>query len=201
MTKPSIAPGVQTKTKLKAFQFIEGHPSSQPQDAEPIKETEPIAHPELRPQQTPVKAAQQQPPPAVDKLPLPSTPATRLPLADLIGNPEDKLAQATNISPEEHVLWLHAQTPASSQPLATPPRKRKRARSSSPASSQHGHLKLFPEGKDAFTTEKLHHSLKTPQGDPASDLWEWWLWGGQVCGILTSYSGCIAAIISNCRKC
>jgi DNA replication ATP-dependent helicase Dna2 len=174
MAKPDIAPSVQTKTKLKKFQFVEGEPYDQCA-AELNKENyvavEHDAVPRKQASQTPLKSSSQ-PDPAERKLP-PSTPTSRLPLADLLGNADErKRAIALDITPEEHVLWVHAQTPGSSQPAATPARKRKRAKSSSPASSQQDHLNFFPENRNAFTTEELQNSLNTPQADPAADLWQ-----------------------------
>jgi DNA replication ATP-dependent helicase Dna2 len=162
-------PGTQTRTKLKAFQFIEGKPSINPADDQTDKEN---AHQRLEvPKQTPVKPLRQK---NVDNetndLP-PSTPAMRLPLSDLIGNPEerrDTISKETLV--EEHVLWQHNQTPTSSRPAMTPARKRKRARSSSPASSQVEPAN-FSSTKEPFDVQGLQHSLRTPQADPAADLW------------------------------
>lgn len=168
MARPPIAPGPQTKAKLKAFQFIEGRPSSQQYAEHQGKENPAVAEPELARQkqaeQTPLKSSSQ-PEPVERKLP-PSTPAPRLPLADLLGNADGKRAMSSNITPEEHVLWVHAQTPGSSQPVVTPAKKRKRAKSSSPASSQQE-----PLHRDTFSSDKLNNSFNTPQVDPAADLW------------------------------
>ncbi|KAF2019074.1 hypothetical protein BU24DRAFT_111950 [Aaosphaeria arxii CBS 175.79] len=91
--------------------------------------------------------------------PFPSTPATRLPLADLIGNADDtnrRLPQPVQ-SPDEQLCWR------GSQPVNTPQprRKRKRARSSSPVGGSQDEVQ-FP----AITTD-----LDTPQADPAAELW------------------------------
>jgi DNA replication ATP-dependent helicase Dna2 len=166
MNSAPIAPGSQTKTKLKAFQFIEGKPASAVESADKENEVE-----EERPQslqETPVKTT----PLAASKGPPPSTPATRLPLADLIGNPDSNRVTAEHVSPEESILWLHAQTPSSSHPAITPARKRKRGRSSSPvSSSQNEQSNFFSGEKEPFNVHGLQQSLKTPQADPAADLW------------------------------
>jgi DNA replication ATP-dependent helicase Dna2 len=170
MPTAPIAPGTQTRTKLKAFQFIEGKPCINSVDNEADKENARRQHLEV-PQQTPVKPQNQTNAEALSSRILPSTPATRLPLADLIGNPDEKLVSTNTDTPEEHVLWLHAQTPTSPRPAVTPARKRKRARSSSPPSSQNEASNFSSAGKEPFDVQGLQQSLKTPQADPAADLW------------------------------
>jgi DNA replication ATP-dependent helicase Dna2 len=169
--KPApISPGTQTKTKLKAFQFIEGKPSGvDDTDKENVVENSDAPR---MPQETPVKASKQETALAASRTLPPSTPATRLPLADLIGNPDDSRVALQNITPEENVLWRHAQTPSSSHPAITPANKRKRARSSSPvSSSQNEQSNFFTENRESFDVQGLQASLKTPQADPAADLW------------------------------
>lgn len=98
----------------------------------------------------------------------PCTPGTRLPLEDLIGNLDEqaKRAEPTDYSPEEHVGWI----PNSSSTLLTPNRKRKRARSSSPScpnmSSQRQENSALRGGPGADPTKR------TPDADPATDLWQ-----------------------------
>lgn len=91
--------------------------------------------------------------------PPPSTPATRLPLADLVGNEDDSRRHVPNtvVSPEEQLCWR------GSQPVNTPqPRiKRKRARSSSPVGASQEELHIGSIRKD----------LCTPVADPATELW------------------------------
>jgi DNA replication ATP-dependent helicase Dna2 len=165
-----IAPGSQTRTKLKAFQFIEGKPSVV-DDAEKENDVQ-KTYTSKNPQETPVKGSSQAAALAAPRNLPPSTPATRLPLADLIGNPDESRSIAQNATPEENVLWRHAQTPSSSHPATTPARKRKRARSSSPVTSSQNEQSNFFEGnKESFDVQGLQASLKTPQADPAADLW------------------------------
>jgi DNA replication ATP-dependent helicase Dna2 len=105
----------------------------------------------------------------------PSTPATRLPLADLIGNSDDALKHATtrNISPDEQLYWRNLQSPSSSSTVTPAPNKRggkKRARSSSPPPSQLEQSAFFP-AKEPLDMQGMEQTLKTPQADPAADLW------------------------------
>lgn len=163
-------PSSQTRTKLKAFQFIEGAPTLDAvREREAEKENLPAAVAKVpRANETP-KAAKtvkdmgnlNKTPklPTIATCPPPSTPATtRLPLADLVGNVDDSSRHAPKpvVSPEEQLIWR------GSQPVNTPlPRKnKKRARSSSPvAPSQEEHK--FDVKKD----------ITTPQADPAMELW------------------------------
>jgi DNA replication ATP-dependent helicase Dna2 len=173
MSKTAIKPGNQTRKKLKSFHFIEGRPAS----PESEKENAIVAEHKLPSQrmasQTPMKSSSQ-PEPIEKRLP-PSTPAPRLPLADLIGNQEDRRRAITsNITPEEHVLWVHAQTPGSSQPAVTPARKRKRAKSSSPASSQQEQSTFLPVNGSIGALD----APDLAQADPAADLWQRYASGG-----------------------
>jgi DNA replication ATP-dependent helicase Dna2 len=163
-------PSTQTRTKLKAFQFIEGAPAAgAAKDREAEKENHPTALGKdpgtdgiKRTLQTAKDAGKvATPKPATSKTcPPPSTPSMkRLPLADLVGNIDDSSRHAPQpvVSPEEQLVWR------GSQPMNTPMsrKNRKRARSSSPvAPSQEDHA-LDAAKKD----------LTTPQADPAMDMW------------------------------
>lgn len=98
----------------------------------------------------------------------PSTPGTKLPLEDLIGNFEEETTapEPAEVSPEEHIGWI----PNSSSNLLTPNRKRKRARSSSPScpntSSQRQEASVF------FAGSVAQAETNTPEADPAADLWQ-----------------------------
>lgn len=102
----------------------------------------------------------------------PQTPVGRLPLAELIAGGEDASNQVLNLTPVERVLWnpsplLKGQT--SSQAAR---KSRKRRHSSSPASSSQNETSShFPAGKTTLDLQNLHNFLKTPQADPASELW------------------------------
>ncbi|TID21573.1 hypothetical protein E6O75_ATG04968 [Venturia nashicola] len=160
-------PGSQTRTKLKAFAFIEGKPSSNRTQDEADKENN--QRRKEAPRQTPVKSIRQMSAEVRGESLPPSTPAMRLPLSDLIGVPEERFVSQPKETPaKEEVLWMHNATPTSSRPNVTPIRKRKRGKSSSPASSQPEPASL---SREPFDVQRLQQSLKTPQADPAADLW------------------------------
>lgn len=96
---------------------------------------------------------------------LPSTPAMRLPLADLVGNAEEALRrhdEPKQPSPDEQVGWIAN----SSHPDLTPRQKRRRAQSSSPISSSQ-------ERASAIDFKNMQQSIRTPRtiSDPAANLW------------------------------
>lgn len=164
-------PSTQTRTKLKAFQFIEGAPIGESGKG---RKAEKENLPRVLGKATTIDDMKRLPPavkdggkaaitpkPATSKMcPPPSTPAMkRLPLADLVGNIDDSSRHALQpvVSPEEQLIWR------GSQPMNTPlPRKNKRrARSSSPvAPSQEDHM-----------LDATKKGLTTPQADPALELW------------------------------
>ena len=165
-----------TKSSVKPFQFIEGRPSRPPNDDGADKEN---VHPQAKHKQEENTVPNKTCPP--------STPATRLPLVDLIGNPEEssRRTRSNAVTPEEHVLWQHSISPGRSQPSFTPARKRKRARSSSPASSsQHETSNFFPEQASG---QAARPQQKPPQHDPAAGLWL--RYGTNVSGDNTSIRG------------
>ncbi|KAF2746547.1 hypothetical protein M011DRAFT_87439 [Sporormia fimetaria CBS 119925] len=142
-------PSSQTRTKLKAFQFVDGAMSVDVKPPQPVRAIDVLSQ---KPDTTP-KLVQ----PAA--FPPPSTPATRLPLADLVGNEEEsrRYTPNPNPSPEEQLCWR------GSQPVDTPvPRKnRKRTRSSSPVTASPQDLPL-----QTARTEQ-----ETPIADPKMELW------------------------------
>ena len=114
-----------------------------------------------------------QPSHSPSKLP-PSTPATRLPLADLLGDNEDGQYKRPNldVSPEEQLRWQASRSPRSSNPKATPRnRGRKRAHSSTPPSTSQRNAQKKAKQQAALDLEELKKSLRTPQTDPATGLW------------------------------
>ena len=178
MPKPPIAPSSQAKSKLKAFQFIEGAPTHHEVAEDPEKENQPMNVKNRRDSadsDATVGAEKEHQDNEVTEEPkeaAPSTPATRLPLADLIGHIEDATRRrpAPIPSPEEHVVWEHAITPGTSRPK--PSRGKKRARSSSPVSSSQNEASNFFGGeKESFDLQNLQQSLKTPKNNPAAELW------------------------------
>ena len=103
---------------------------------------------------------------------LPSTPATRLPLADLIGDSEIPKNPIINASPQEQIQWNIVTTPLDhkrKKTSARSTRSKKRARSSSPPSATSA-----ARPKDAnplLDLQGLKQSLNTPQANPATNLW------------------------------
>lgn len=100
---------------------------------------------------------------SVQDRPPPSTPAMRLPLADLIGNAEEALRRPTpqEESPVEEIGWIAN----SSHPDLTPRQRRRRPHSSSPVSSSQNDATDLPEAN------LPQSAFKTPRADPAADLW------------------------------
>ena len=105
----------------------------------------------------------------------PQTPVGRLPLAELIAGVNDNTNQNLNPTPIERVLWQHVPSNTqyvSSQEASASRTGKKRARSSSPTSSSQNETSIhFPKDKRSFDLQTLERTLKTPQADPAADLW------------------------------
>ena len=108
----------------------------------------------------------------------PATPTSRLPLADLLANSEHPAARHAkcDTSPDERVFWQLDKSPTCSlmtSSLITPaPSSRgatKRTRSSSPVPSSQD-IHSVPQ-RAALDLQTLQKSLKTPQADPAEELW------------------------------
>ena len=97
----------------------------------------------------------------------PQTPAHRIPLADLISNTEDAFSTVPGktMTPDDHVYWDHGSS--DSKGVSPAPRRKKRPRSSSPASSP-----LNPDSKNPILpSDAPRKIMKTPQHDVAADLW------------------------------
>lgn len=189
-SKPSIAQTSQAKTKLKPFQFIPGQAEEHDVNAqvEPSAgDKRTVASPdgtakegqemrELSSKHATPSASQPSPVTGVSsKIPqlphantFPSTPGTRLPLEDLIGNFNESAVNEVpkERSPEEQIGWIAH----SSSTRWTPNRKRKRARSSSPScpntSSQRQEASAF------FIANETKGEGKTPERDPTATLWK-----------------------------
>jgi len=107
----------------------------------------------------------------------PQTPLGRLPLAELIASGDD-FNQTLNLTPVERVLWNNSarnSEQGSSQETPALPKSRKRAHSSSPTSSSQKKDRTsdyFAAGEKSVDVQHLQKALKTPQGDPAGDLWK-----------------------------
>ncbi|CAD0023423.1 unnamed protein product [Aureobasidium pullulans] len=149
--KPPIQPSTETKSKLKAFEFAR-HPDKE-NDTSTTAPASPVK--QLEAPSSPIKTVQDRP--------LPSTPAMRLPLADLIGNAEDALRRPTpqEESPVEEIGWIAN----SSHPDLTPRQRRRRPQSSSPVSSSQNDVADLPDANLPLS------AFKTPKADPAAELW------------------------------
>lgn len=98
---------------------------------------------------------------------VPRTPAGRLALPDLIGMVDFRTVEEET-SPDERVIWEHDKDAlCSSAPSYITPKRRKRARSSSPHSSPN------PLASSHFqATRPAKDPQKTPQADPGLELWD-----------------------------
>ena len=192
--KPPIPPTSQAKSKLKAFQFVSGQPDELQNDDNREESVtgacEDVGASRIKQRTTNGAATSNEKGAAslrsgddktanTTQLPhantFPSTPGTRLPLEDLIGNFEEnaKPDEPQEVSPEEHIGWI----PNSSSTLLTPGRKRKRARSSSPScpntSSQRQDASVF------FSNTAAQGERESPEADPAANLWQRYATGEQ----------------------
>ena len=165
-----IAASSQSKSKLRAFQYDESNDYTAPKAAITEKENK---DPGL--DDTPLKM---DPPPqplsqrsaTKDIRDCPQTPVGRLPLTELLASGDDTSRQHLNLTPIERVLWDNS--PVSSEPSKSRHRSRKRAHSSSPASSsQNDTSRHFEPTKPQVDLQALQKALKTPKADPADDLW------------------------------
>lgn len=182
MAFPPIAVSSQSKAKLKAFQFAEDKTShSSNGDPQRIVEADKENMGALK---DPLKLSASQSKPRSQNSSqtfalqargeCPQTPVGRLPLAELIGNTEDVLAHGESDTPYERVYWnVSPRTSDEANSLETPAARRgkKRARSSSPSSSPNEASNHFTVTKPSFDLQTLQKSFKTPQADPAGDLW------------------------------
>ena len=156
---PSAPLGVssQSRKKLKAFAFDEKLLANEEDKENQTSESAPsrIEQDEA--------ACNEQP-----DVPVPHTPAVRIPIEDLIANTEDAYNCAPPLAtPIDHVLWqANPESSDASIVAGATQRSRKRAHSSSPVSSQQRSAH-----KDALDLDILHKSLRTPNHDPTQDLW------------------------------
>lgn len=155
----------QSGSEPKAYQFIQGKPDRQRSIGGKDKENNVKGTTNDRPNEQPLVEPSKSPSKA-----FPSTPAPRLPLADLLGNGDDyRNNGAIKPSPEEQISWESVRSPKSSNSSKTPaPRGAKRARSSSPPTTS----QRKSARRDNFDLNMLRNNLKTPRIDPAADLWQ-----------------------------
>jgi len=151
-----------TSSKPKAFQFIEGRPEelTAPEGAIDDQENTDDGVENASRQRTtlvPLAGGSGSP-----KNAFPSTPATRLPLADLIGNIDDinSLNTTAQASPEDHIQWRSVRSPRTADGKRANASQRRPRSSSPPTSSQ---LRA--------SSQKPRTAIQTPALDPAADLW------------------------------
>lgn len=184
VTMPPIPASSASRSKLQAFQFHglpedteskdSRHPKSQTnreaekENQSPSEDQEAMASSQLLPCPPPMSQRSQH-------KECPQTPVGRLPLAELIAGVDDNTNQNLNLTPIERVLWQHVPGNTqfvSSQEASVSRTGKKRARSSSPtSSSQNETSHHFQNNKQSFDLQTLEKTLKTPQADPAADLW------------------------------
>ena len=198
MSAPAIDPSSASKAKLRAFSFVEKleppllkekYNNLNEDEKENKDTTAQVLNLETsqRSKRTPSQRSAQSSPKRLrksateevkeERREYPQTPIGKVPLAELISNSDDMFEQAPSLSPIERILWNHS--PHSSDPTSnfiTPAARRgnKRARSSSPASSSQndGSAHSTTESrKRSFDLQPMQRSLRTPQADPANDLW------------------------------
>jgi hypothetical protein len=174
---PTVASS-QSKSKLRAFQFDGSKPSFDGglsiDDAEAGKENVDSLRDEGKvtvTQQAPRAQTLSQRSAGKEARECPQTPVGRLALAELLASGEDLNHRHLNLTPVERVLW--DQSPRNSDPTssAISRKGKKRAHSSSPASSQNEASNHFTTAKTSLDLQTLQKCLKTPQADPANDLW------------------------------
>ena len=186
-TRTARHPKVTTSQKLKttATQTYNVKESEQKEGPRTVKSLERSSSQKLRPmasqrllqtsQKSPSKHLSQKV--EEEHREYPQTPLGRVPLVELINDKEDILEQAPSLTPIERIIWNHSpQSSNHASDLITPVARRgkKRARSSSPISSSQNdgsaHSVTDPS-KRSFDLQTLQRSLRTPQADPANDLW------------------------------
>ena len=166
-----IAASSQSKSKLKAFQYDERNDYSVAKAGGSEKENEDsrldATTPKMNPPSQPLS---QRSATTKDVRDCPQTPLGRLPLTELLASGDDTSRQHLNLTPIERVLWDNS--PVSSEPSQSRKKGRKRAHSSSPASSsQNDNSRHFACNKQQVDIQALQKALKTPKADPAEDLW------------------------------
>lgn len=145
----------KTKNKLQKYQFL-----PPPAEADEPGDRDPKTNPGGADKENDVPARR------ADSTP---TPATRLVWQDLMGESRSPQKEDDDEAPAEQLLW-HNQRDEVSQRISPMigRRKRKRARSSSPASSPSNAMPTTP----AVNVKGLSQALKTPNADPTLQLWD-----------------------------
>ena len=181
---PAIAASTQTKRRLGAFRFGEDREEvaeetrskvieTSAQDNEGAIDDTHTMHNPSSSQMTPRQPLSQVSGNSVTRE-CPQTPAGRLPLADLVASAEDRRKQKLHLTPVERIEWENSPLESSqenSQASSKAPKRLKRALSSSPGSSTKKHPAKKANTRVIFDLDQLQATLKTPNGDPASELW------------------------------
>lgn len=169
MSRSQGASGPSSRTasgKPKGYQFIEGGP---PETSNSTSENKENASRSTRTSATPRSNSQKQPlndqtlkTNESPRAAFPSTPGTRLPLSDLIGNIDDfnSIENTGQASPEDQIQWRSARSPRTADKRNTSSQAR-RAQSSSP-----------PPSSLRTGSQKARLILQVPDLDPAADLWQ-----------------------------
>jgi hypothetical protein len=171
MPSAPLAISSQSRQKLEQFQFAETSAETEA-DKENIDSNLPLLNNRGSPSEI-VRHSSQTAESKQQSI-FPRTPASKIPIAALISNTEDAFNGAHfDTTPEDHVSWQHGpRSSDSASSLRSTQRGKKRARSSSPASSSQieksNHFSAVIEPLDL---QNLQQSLQTPQHDPATDLW------------------------------
>ena len=165
-----IAASSQSKSKLKAFQYDERNDYIGPKAVGSEKENEDPKLDATTPKMNPPSQPLSQRSTTKDVRDCPQTPLGRLPLTELLASGDDMYRQHLNMTPIERVLWDNS--PGTSEPSQSRKKGRKRAHSSSPASSsQNDTSRHVARNKPQVDLQALQQALKTPKADPAEDLW------------------------------
>lgn len=172
----SLAASSKSRDKLRAFLFQKDAPLS-PSDQHKMKEV--LNDKENGPMKVDdVQINIMNPPPqpssqrsaGKDIRDCPQTPVGRLPLSELLANSDDHHYQ--DLTPIERVLWDNSPLSTATLNSTRKGKKRKRAHSSSPASSSQGRsTKHLAEREHPAGAPSLRDTLKTPKADLVHDLW------------------------------
>ena len=169
-----IAASSESKSKLRVFQYNQKDVANSTKLAVTEKEDEK----ENRDPYMGTTIVNMEPPPqplsqtsaTKDLRGCPQTPVGKLPLTDLLASGDGTSRQRVNVTPIERVLWNNS--PVGSESANAGQRGRKRAHSSSSASSSPNDASHhFGGSKPQFNLQELQKAFQTPKADPADDLW------------------------------
>ena len=166
-----ITASSQSKSKLKTFQYeqklVQTNAKVDESDKENIRPIREGAGSDMDP---PAQLLSQRSIPK-DIRECPQTPLGKLPLSQLLASGEDP-RQNLNLTPIERVLWENSPLNSGRLNPGHVQRRRKRAHSSSPASSSQNEASAyFAKEKRSADIQVLQKALKTPRADPSDDLW------------------------------